>query len=196
MSGCAAEVKMNLLNLNKYSTAALLLLGAGAFFIDLALLTNRGDFTTSAFVISGMVCLITGIFTLTFSWNEPVDPRLLGILPAQGIMNLCSTTQLLGITGNAYFLPTRITGEVRVIQFNPTSSYDWIEDSATGSFRESGPPGLVTAPLCDLLIKDLIKRNALVIPDNEESLTQLLRETIEDVFKFAPRISVLWHGNM
>src|SRR5665647_502651 len=124
MSGCAAEVKMNLLNLNKYSTAALLLLGAGAFFIDLALLTNRGDFTTSAFVISGMVCLITGIFTLTFSWNEPVDPRLLGILPAQGIMNLCCTTQLLGITGKHISFPPALpemSGSCSSIRLLPIS---------------------------------------------------------------------------
>jgi hypothetical protein len=45
------------------------------------------------------------------------------------------------------------------------------------------------------LIRDLRKRNALVIPDKEEELTVLLRETIEDVFKFAPRVSARWHGS-
>jgi len=187
---------MDLLNLNKYSTSAILLLGAGAFFIDLALLTNTGDITTSVFVISGMVCLITGIFTLTFSWNEPVDPRLIGILPAQGCMNLCNTTHLLGITGNAYYLPPRITGESRVMQFNPVSPSQGINDSfANGSFRERGPPGLVILPLCDPLIQDLRKRNALIIPDKEEELTILIRETIEDVFKFTHLVSVRWHGS-
>ena len=186
---------MMLLHLNKYSTAAILLFGAAAVFIDIALITNSQDLTSSVYVISGMVCVITGIFTLTFSWTEPVDPRLLGILPAQAIINLCSTTQLLSITGNAYFLPPRITGENRVMQFNPTTSFQWSEDSAKGSFLESSPPGLVTAPLCDLLIQDLKKRNALVIPNEEENLTKLLRETIEDVFKFAPRVSAIWHGN-
>ena len=69
------------------------------------------------------------------------------------------------------------------------------KDLNTGSFREKGPAGLVITPSCDLLIQDLRKRNALVIPDNEENLTQLLRETIEDVFKFAPRVSVRWLGS-
>jgi hypothetical protein len=186
---------MRLLILNKYSTAAILLLGAAAFFIDMALLVNPNDFSSSAFTIAGMVCLITGIFTLTFSWNEPVDPRLLGILPAQGIMNLYCSAHLLGITGNAHFLPPRITGDLQVMQFNPTSSNVWSEDFVKGSFRESGPSGLVTAPLCNLLIQDLRKRNALVIPEKEENLTLLLRETIEDIFKFAPRVSARWNGN-
>jgi hypothetical protein len=186
---------MRILHLNKYSAATILLIGAAAFFIDIALLTNSGDLTTSAFVISGMVCIITGIFTLTFSWTEPVDPRLIGFLPAQACMNLCSTLPLLGISGNAYFLPPRVTGEDHVMQFNPTTSYKGSEGSDKGTFRETGPSGLVTTPLCDPLIQDLRKRNALVIPEKEEELTVLLRETIEDVYKFAPRISVRWHGS-
>jgi len=185
---------MNLLHLNKYSTAAILLFGVAAVFIDIALLTNSRDITSSVYVISGMVCAIIGIFTLTFSWTEPVDPRLIGILPVQGCINLCCTIHLLGISGNAYFLPPRITGEARVMQFNPTTSYSENEGSAKGSFRETGPPGLVTIPLGDPLIQDLRKRNALVIPDKEEELTVLLRETIEDVFKFAPRVTARWNG--
>ena len=186
---------MNLLHLNKYSTAAILLFGAAAVFIDIALLTNSGDLTSSVYVISGMVCAITGIFSLTFSWTEPVDPRLIWLLPVQGCMNLCCTIHLLGISGNAYFLPPRITGEAKVMQFNPTSTYDGKKGSEQGSFREKGPAGLVITPSCDLLIQDLRKRNALVIPDNEENITQLLREIIEDVFKLAPRVSVRWLGS-
>jgi hypothetical protein len=45
------------------------------------------------------------------------------------------------------------------------------------------------------LIQDLRKRHALIIPDTEENLTQLLRESIEDAFKFAPRITALWLGS-
>ncbi len=143
-----------------------------------------------------MVCAVTGIFTLTFSWNEPVDPRLIGILPVQGCINLCCTMHLLGISGNAYFIPPRVTGETRVMQFNPTSPYQGIEDGFTkGSFRERGPPGLVTTPLCDPLIQDLRKSNTLVVPDKQENLTRLIRETIEDVFMFTPLVSVQWNGS-
>jgi hypothetical protein len=187
---------MKQLHLNKYSTAAILLFAAAVIFIYIALISIPRDITTSVFVISGMVCAMTGIFTLTFSAGEPVDPRLLGLLPAAECINLCSAMQLLGISGNAYFLPPRISGEANVIQFNPTTSYTGSERSAKGPFRETGPPGLVTIPSCDPLIEDLRKRNALVIPEKEEDLTMLIREIIEDVFKFAPRVSTTWKGSL
>jgi len=186
---------MNPIILNKYSIAAILLFAVAVVFIDIALISNPGDITTAAFVISAMVCAMTGIFTLTFSAGEPVDPNLLGILPAQGSINLCRITHHLGMHGNAYFLPPRVTGEAKVMQFNPNSSYDGKQGSERGSFREKGPAGLVITPSCDLLIQDLRKRNALIIPDKEENLTQLLRESIEDVFKFTPKVTVRWLGS-
>ncbi len=127
--------------LNKYTTAGILLLIAAAVFIAIALISQPGDITTVAFVIAGMVCAITGIFALTFSAGEPVDPRLVGLLPAQGSLNISRLTKHLGIQGNAYFLPPRVTGEATVYQFNPTSTYDGRQGSAKGSFRETGPPG-------------------------------------------------------
>jgi hypothetical protein len=186
---------MKPINLNKYSTAAILLFAVAAVFIDIALISNPQDITTAAFVISGMVCAMTGIFTLTFSAGEPLDSRLLGLLPAQGSINLCRLTHYLGKHGHAYFLPPGVTGEYKVMQFNPISSYDGKQGSEKGSFKNKGPAGLVITPSCDLLIQDLRMRNALIIPDNEENLTQLLRETIEDVFKFTPKVTARWLGN-
>jgi hypothetical protein len=181
--------------LNKYSIAAILLFAAAAVFIDIALISNPGDITTAAFVISALVCVMTGVFTLTFSAGEPVDPHFVGILPAQGSLTLCRITHHLGMQGNAYFLPPRVTGEPGVMQFNPTSTYDGEIGSEKGSFREKGPAGLVTTPSCDLLIEDLRKRYALVIPDTKEDLSLLLSETIEDILKFAPQVSSSWSGS-
>jgi hypothetical protein len=179
---------------NIYTAAAILLMAEAAAFVAIALNTNRGEFVTAAFVISGMICAITGIFVLTFSGGEPIDPRLVGVLPAQGCINLCRISSDLGITGNAYFLPGRITGQSRVMQFNPTSPYDGSNISAERSFPKTGPEGLVTIPSCDPLIQDLKKRNSLIVPNNEEQVTQLLREVISDIFEFAPRVSATWHG--
>jgi hypothetical protein len=180
---------------DKYSIAAILLVAVAGVLIALALVTNTGESTTVALVIAGMICAITGIFTLTFTGDEPVNPRLLGILPAQGSINLSRIMHHFGIRGKAHFLPPRVTGETRVMQFNPTSTEKADIGSAPGSFRETGPPGLVTTPSSDLLIQDLKKKNALVIPDNDENITQLLRETIEDVLKLAPRVSARWSGS-
>ena len=181
--------------LNKYIIAAVLLFAAAAVFIVIALISRPGEIPPAAFVISASVFVMTGIFTLTFSAGEPVDRHLVGILPAQGCITLCRITHHLGMHGNAYFLPKRITGEDGIMQFNPVSTYDGKEGAKKGPFRENGPPGLVTNPSCDLLIEDLRKRNALVIPNNKENLSQIIREIIEDIFKFAPRVSVRWVGS-
>jgi hypothetical protein len=179
---------------DKYFTAAILLLATAAVLIAIAILTNSGDITTAALVFSGMVCAMTGIFTLMFSGNEPVDPRLLGIFAAPGCLNLCRIASGLDIRGHAYFLPPRLTNETRVMQFNPISTYKGNAVPAMGPFSKTDPDGLVTIPSCDLLIQDLRKRNArLVIPSNEENISLLLREIIEDVFKIAPIVSAKWH---
>jgi hypothetical protein len=181
--------------LNKYSTAAILLIAAAAVFIILALFSNLGEFTTAAFVISAFGCVMTGIVTLTFSTGELVDPHVVGILRAQDCITLHRITNGLGMYGNAYFLPPRLTGEARVLQFNPRSTYDGKKGFEKRSFREKGPAGLVTSPSSDLLIQDLKKRNALIIPDDKENIIQLLSETIESVLKFSPRVSHRWNDS-
>jgi hypothetical protein len=187
--------KMKLKIPNKYTIATILLIAAAVCFLAIALISPLGEFVSAAFVISSMGCAITGVFLFTFSGGEPVDQRLVGILPAQCSINLCSISHYIGVQGNAFFLPPRITGETKVLQFNPTSTAEGKKGIENGSFRENGSAGLVTPPSCDFLIQNLRERNALVIPDNEENLILLLRETIEDVFKFAPRLSARWRSS-
>jgi hypothetical protein len=184
---------MKRIHLNKYSIAAVLFLAAAAALIAIALNIYFSEFITAAFVISAMAMGMTGIFVLTFSGGEPVDPRLVGLLPAQGCINLCKIASDLDINGRAYFLPRRVTGETRVVQFNPVSTYKGSDVSAQPSFPKKGPAGLVTIPSCNPLIQELRKRNELIIPDNEEHLTQLLRETTGEIFDFAPRVSASWN---
>ena len=130
---------MKRLRLNKYSVAASILFAAGAAYVAIALIINPGEITTSAFVIAGLVCIMIGIFTLTFSAGEPIDPRLVGLLPAQFSLNVNMLAKHSGVQGNAYFLPSRITGESTVVQFNPKSTYF---KKQSGSFKETGPRGL------------------------------------------------------
>jgi hypothetical protein len=188
-------VKMKIFHLNKYSSAAILFLLIAAFFIGIALIYNLSEFIIAAFVISGMICVMMGMFMLTFSGSEPLDPNLVGFLPVQGCMNLCRIASELNIQGNAYFLPPRETGETRVMQFNPAMPYGGTSVSAQKPFPDTGPRGLVTIPSCDPLIQRLAKRNNLVIPDNEENLMQLIRETIGEIFEFAPRVTTRMNGN-
>jgi hypothetical protein len=180
----------------RYTTAAVFLLSMSGILFAIALLSDLGDTSKAAFVISGTACAMTGIFTLTFSAGEPVVLQHTAILPIQGSINMCQITKHLGMHGNAYFLPPGITGETRVMQFNPASPDTVSFTSAKGSFREKGPAGLVTIPSCDVLTEALKKSNGMVIPGNREHLSLLLREAIEDILKFAPRVSYHWSANM
>ncbi|MGA2913724.1 MAG: hypothetical protein ABSE07_09445 [Methanoregula sp.] len=186
---------MKLKKLDNYASAAMLLMAAAVTLVAAALVTNLGEFITAAFVISGTACALVGIFILTFTRGETVDPRTVGILTAQWCKNICQIESDLGITGNAYFLPPRITGESRVMQFNPSLTYSGSNVSAKESFTKTGVGGLIITPACEPWIQDLRKRNALVIPDKEEELIILISETIGEIFEFASRVSGSWRDN-
>ena len=174
---------------DKYASAAILLMTGAVSLIATALISNLGEFITAAFVISGTVCALTGIFILTFTRGETVDPRYFGILAAQWGKNMYDIETDLGIQGIAYFLPPRITGESQVLQFNPTLAYTGGPVSAKKPFSRTEPTGLIITPCCDPWIQDLRKRHALVIPAKEEELIILINEIMGDIFEFAYRVS-------
>jgi hypothetical protein len=180
---------------NKYTTAAISLMVTSAVLISFATLSDLGDITNATFIIFGVVCAMSGIFALAFSMGEPVDPYLVGMLTGPGSINLYNLANFLGYHGHAYFLPPRVTGDTKVLQFNPVSTYDGKQGAEGGSFREKGPKGLVISPSCELVIEALKKRNAMIIPDTKEDVSQLLRETIEDTLKSAPLVSSSWSGS-
>jgi tetratricopeptide (TPR) repeat protein len=186
---------MKLHLLNKYSSAGILLIGAAAVLVMIAIFTSPGEFTSAAFVLSGLICVMTGIFMLTFSQGEPFDPLLVGLLPVQGCINHCQIVSDIGISGNAYLLPPRVTGEAIVLQFNPSQVYHGSTVSVTGSFPQNGPAGVITKPSCNPLIQDLKKKNKIILPDNEENLPQLLGEIFGEIYDLAEKVSVHGHGS-
>jgi hypothetical protein len=186
---------MKLKKPDKYAFAAILLMAAAVILVTLALVTSLGEFVTAAFVISGTTCFLTGLFIATFTRGEGIDPRPIGILTAQWCKNICRIESDLGITGNAYFLPSRVTGESRVMQFNPTLTYSGNTVSAKDPFVRTGAAGLIMTPDCDIWIQDLKKRNGLVIPAKEQELITLVSEVIENIFKFASRVTGSYRDN-
>jgi hypothetical protein len=180
---------------DKYYRAAIILLLVSSIFIAIPLFIHIGDTTTAACVIAGMVFVMTGIFIFTLSGGEPMDPRLVGILTAQGSITLCRISSEVGIHGKAHFLPPRFTGKTRVMQLNQGSKPDGYKIFSEKSVLKTDPWGFLTEPSCDLLIQDLKERNAMVIPDQPLELAVLLNETIGDIFDFAYRVSATWNGN-
>ena len=180
---------MKLMKLDNYASAGILLIGMAVILVATALITSPGEFVTAAFVISGTACALIGIFILTFTRGETVNPRYVGVLAAQWCKNIGRIESDLGITGNAYFLPRRITGESGVMQFNPTLTYSGSLVSPKDAFTKTGTGGLILTPCCDPWIQDLKQRNAMVIPNSEEDLIVLINETMSEVFEFASRVS-------
>jgi hypothetical protein len=180
---------------DNYAIAALLLAAAAIILIANALVFNLGEFITAALVVSGTACAFMGIFIFSFSRGEAFDPRYIGIITAQWARNISLIESDLGITGNAYFLPPRVTGESRVMQFNPTLTYSGSKVSAKEPFTKTGAAGLVITPSGEPWIQELRNRNALVIPDKEDELIILISETLGDVFGFANRVTGSWRDN-
>jgi hypothetical protein len=81
------------------------------------------------------------------------------------------------------------------MQYNPVLTYNGSKLSVKGASPENKSSGLVTLPSCNPLIQNLKKKNELVIPDDKEKLTQLLHETIEEIFSFASQLSASWNGS-
>jgi hypothetical protein len=179
----------------KYFMAGLLLVATAAVLIVIALVTNRGDMTTAAVVIAGMICVVTGIFILTFSGGEPIDPRLVGLLSVQDQISICKIASDLGITGNAHFLPPVVTGEERLMIFNPLSTWQGNPARSDDSFSLSGSAGLITVPSCDPLLRDIKKRTTLPAAASEEEITRLLKETISGTFELASGVTITWQND-
>ena len=180
---------------SRYFSAGFLLIAAAAVLIVIAVLTNRGDITSAALVIAALVCAIAGIFTLAFAGGEPIDPKLVALLPVQERITVCRIASDLGITGNAWFLPKRLTGEPRVMLFNPVSEYTGGNVRPEDSFPMSGPAGLVTVPAGDPLSAYLFRSAGIPWTDGEDDVTRLLKETICASFEFATDLSAHWEGD-
>lgn len=125
-----------------------------------------------------------------------MDPRVIGFFPAQGSLILCGILSDMRITGNAHFLPPRFTTNPRVLQLNPCNEYDGSKILSEKSISTTDPRGFLTVPSCDLHVKELKQKNAMMIPELPEEITVLLNETIADIFEFASRVSATWSGNL
>jgi hypothetical protein len=183
---------LNLANLNPYYRAALVLIAAAILLVLLAVLTDRRDLTSAALVIAGLACLITGIFLATMSGAEPLDTRLLSLLPVQGSISLCRICASLGITGNAVFLPPSKERNEHILQFVPVSAFAGDSESLKGdSFvLPPGPAGLLVEPSCRPILGELRQQYHLVVPEDLSVLPDLVREVSTDLLEVAEKVSV------
>jgi hypothetical protein len=180
---------------NKYYIIAVLFFLAAVICIVVPLIVNMNNFVAAALVISGLAYFILGSFAIIFSDNESFDPRIVGLLPVQGCINLCRITSNSLVYGSAYFVPMRITGEERVMQYNPESLQSGNIVLTKNTFSGGRDRGLLTVPSCDPLIRDLRKRNAMVAPKGGDEPLVLLDEALSDVLEFTDRVTATWEDH-
>ncbi|WP_321507927.1 hypothetical protein [uncultured Methanoregula sp.] len=189
---------MKYLPSNPYYRAALALIIMAVVLVATAILADRGDFTSAALVISGLVCLLTGIFFATLSNADPLDLRYMSLLPVQGCINLARICADMGIQGNACFIPDHVDEDEtpHTMQFIPVAEYH-AAPLPTGSFA-TGPDtaGLITEPSAAPLINLLRERDHLAVPSEISALQNLVRELGMEVLEVAGQVSLTHEGDV
>jgi hypothetical protein len=177
---------MTRLHFNKYYLNGTVLMTAAVALLGIALLTNRGTLTGAGLVIAGFASFLVGIFFLTYSGGEPVDPSFVSLLPVQDRINICRVMGDLGINGVAYVLPeNRETGSLR--QFNPAGAYQKPPVGDDHSFRLTPPVGMNTLPSGFPLYRQLVEAYGWTSPSDPLHVALGIKEVTEDVYRMADR---------
>ena len=176
---------MKFLFTNKNYRAAIALFVMAAILVAAAILTNRGDFTSAALVIAGLVCLLVGIFLVTLSESDPLDLRYIGLLPVQGCINLARLCADMGILGNACFIAKGRAGRTKTMQYLPVAAYNGEPLPMESFVTETGTAGLLVEPSSAPLLALLREKEHLVIPEDIAALHGLVRELGVEVLEVA-----------
>ncbi|MCK9580516.1 MAG: hypothetical protein M0Q92_08705 [Methanoregula sp.] len=187
---------MKIDSVNPNYRAALALIVMAFILVATAILTNRGDFTTAALVIAGLVCLMTGIFFMTISGSDPIDLRYMSLLPVQGSINFVRICADMGVQGNACFLPKGRDGRERTMQFLPVAAYTGAPLSMESFVSDADAAGILAEPTCAPLYALLLKKEHLAIPSDMAALHGLIMELGVEVLDVTPQIRSLDEGGI
>lgn len=168
---------------------------AAVLLISLALLTNRGDLTTASLILAGVVCIITGILLLILSRGEPMDPRIAGLLPVQGCINLCRACADLGLKGNACLIPGRGESQGHTMQFIPVTTFSSLPPEGDTFVSKENVHGVLVVPSGAPLLAWIRDTTRLVLPGSVEEWVVLAREIGEEVLGIADGVEGGWSGD-
>jgi hypothetical protein len=183
-------------SLNPNYQAALVLIIMAGVLVATAILTNRSDLTSAMLVVSGLVCLLTGIFFATLSGSDPLDLQYISLFPVQGSINLVRVCADLGIQGNACLIPNGRAGRTRTMQFLPVAAYHGAPLSTDSFVTGTDAAGLLVEPSCVPLLRLLREREHLVIPSDMTALQGLIRELGVEVLDVAEQVRSIYEGEI
>ncbi|MGC9435599.1 MAG: hypothetical protein ACP5C4_05880 [Methanomicrobiales archaeon] len=166
--------------------AAAVLFGLAVLLLLVAGLTGRGDVTTAALILCGTASFFAGVFLLTFSREEPPDPRLTAMLPVQGAIDIARLAADLGLRGVAHMVPDATR---RVVQVIPVA--DTLPAPGEGSIvLDPEAPGIALPPLGLPLLAMLEDSAGLVVPADVDGAGVAFREALTLVLCAADQVTV------
>lgn len=187
---------MKIPSLNPNYRAALALVIMAGLLISIALLTNRGDFTSAALIIAGLICLLVGIFFVTLTTNDPIELHYISLLSVQGSLNFIRLCADMGIQGNACFIAKGRGERAKTMQYLPVALYRGEPLPMESFVTETNTAGLLIEPSCAPILARLEKKEHLAIPQDIPSLHALVRELGVDVLDIADEIRSTNEGDI
>jgi hypothetical protein len=175
--------------LDPYWAGSLACVLAAVLLIALALLTDRGNLTTASLILAAVVCIVTSILLVILSRGDPVDPRIAGLLPVQGCINLCRFSADLGLKGNSFFIPGMRGSRGSTMQFIPVTTFSPPLATEETFVAEEDANGILSFPSGAPLIAWLREQAKLVLPGNVEEWAVLAREIGEEVLGIADTVT-------
>jgi len=175
---------------NDYALSGIVLLSAALVLLAIGAFTDRKDLSSATLFLSGVACFLTGVFMLSFSRSDPLDPEIASLLPIAGMLNQCRICADLGVRGDAWFLPP--SGEERAIrEFIPVQGLEIPESFPDFSFlTDPSSPGILLTPSASPLIDYLERKGGLQVPSTEPELLHGIGEICEDVLELAGKVAI------
>ncbi len=179
---------------NDYGVAAALLFAASAISLGVALLTDRGDISSAALVLSGTTCFLAGVIFLSFSREDPPDPRYISLLPAGGMIAVTRLCADLSVTGNACFIPgqqghygSMVVPAGEAVPPLPKEDFSYIHapgGDAVLLYTSSGP-----------VLSVLSRTNGFVLPSTADDLPTAAKDLYCSLLEVADTVEVRNDGS-
>jgi len=180
---------------NDYFRTGAVLIALSALILVATVVTGRGDMTGAVLIVSGIACFVGGLFVLTLSKGEPVDPAYVGIFPVAGTINLSRVASDLGLMGDGIYIPQNGSSP-SVLQLVPAGAFQGAELNGDFSFAtEKGSTGLVMIPQGLPLLEQLRRDAGLVVPSSEPKILTSIGEVCTDILEISERTDAVRSGD-
>lgn len=177
---------------NDYFLGGSVLVVTAAVLLVITVFSGRGDLTTATIVLAGTSCFIAGIFLLTLSKGEPLDTRMVSLLPVAGTINVSRMCADLGVGGDACFIPVNGTVQEAI----PVSDTIPAVLPENGSYLtgETGN-GVMVTPAGLPLLTYLEKTHGLRLPAEPEAILAAVSEVCTDLLEIADAVETTAEGD-